>query len=405
VAALGPGTTLLVDTYDTEQGIRTAVEVAGTGLGAVRLDSGDPATEARRARALLDDLGATETRIVSTGDLDEYALEALATEPIDRYGVGTSLVTGSGAPTAGFVYKLVAIAREDGPDAPLAPVAKRSAGKSTVGGRKWSYRLRSPEDGTAREVLRLAPGGEGQPLQAPLPERDDVEAARATCAAALAALPAEARRLDDGPPAWVARRRWRWRNDDRAVRRAHRPGGGRRAERLRRPERRALRAAGRAGGRGRQRRDRGRHRRRRAGLLHPGLAPAGDRALRQLAGALRAGHLGRRAAPRPAGARAGRAQGPARRGRLLRLHHARPATGETTPTALANLLKAADAERLVVVGLAGDVCVRATALDGAQLGWPVTVPWSAVRSVEVNAGDDARTREELAAAGVVVRDG
>jgi nicotinamidase/pyrazinamidase len=82
-----------------------------------------------------------------------------------------------------------------------------------------------------------------------------------------------------------------------------------------------------------------------------------------------------------------------------------PTTGATVPTELANLLRAADAERLVVVGLAGDVCVRATALEGAQLGWPVTVPWAAVRSVEVHEGDDARTREELRAAGVTVRDG
>jgi nicotinate phosphoribosyltransferase len=202
VRTLGPGTTLLVDTYDTEQGIRTAVEVAGTGLGGVRLDSGDPHSEARKARALLDKLGASATKIVTTGDLDEHAIAALAGAPIDRYGVGTALVTGSGAPTAGFVYKLVAIAQDDRPDAPLVPVAKRSAGKPTVGGRKWAYRVPGGEGD--REVLRAEPGGDGRALQAPLPDRDDVEAARATCAAALAALPEQARRLDDGPPAWVA---------------------------------------------------------------------------------------------------------------------------------------------------------------------------------------------------------
>ena len=195
VAALGPGTTLLVDTYDTEQGIRTAVEVAGTGLGAIRLDSGDPREEVPRARALLDGLGATSTRIVVTGDLDEHAIADLADQPVDTYGVGTSVVTGSGAPTAGFVYKLVAIAREPGPDAPLVPVAKRSSGKSTVGGRKWAYRS---EDG--REVLRRSEGRAGRPLQAPLPAADDVEGARARCAAALAALPEDDRRLDDGTP-------------------------------------------------------------------------------------------------------------------------------------------------------------------------------------------------------------
>ena len=199
VATLGAGTTLLVDTYDTARGIRTAVEVAGTGLGAIRLDSGDPREEVPRARALLDELGATRTRIVVTGDLDEQSIAALADLPVDTYGVGTSVVTGSGAPTAGFVYKLVAIAREPGPDAELVPVAKRSSGKSTVGGRKWAYRT---ADG--REALRLRPGGNGRPLQQPLPTTDQVEGARARCAAALAALPDEARRLDPGPPLQTA---------------------------------------------------------------------------------------------------------------------------------------------------------------------------------------------------------
>src|SRR5215213_7077575 len=107
VATLGVGTTLLVDTYDVEQGIRTAVEVAGTELGGIRLDSGDLPTLATHARDLLDSLGATRTRIVVTSDLDEYAISGLMAAPVDRYGVGTSLVTGSGAPTAGMVYKLV----------------------------------------------------------------------------------------------------------------------------------------------------------------------------------------------------------------------------------------------------------------------------------------------------------
>ena len=195
VATLGAGTTLLVDTYDTAQGIRNAVEVAGPQLGAVRLDSGDPREEVPRARSLLDELGATGTRIVVTGDLDEHAIADLADLPVDGYGVGTSVVTGSGAPTAGFVYKLVAIAREPGPDAELVPVAKRSAGKSTVGGRKHAYRT---ADGG--ELLRLVAGGDGVPLQAPLPTTDDPVAARERCAAALAALPPEAHRLDPGPP-------------------------------------------------------------------------------------------------------------------------------------------------------------------------------------------------------------
>ena len=199
VATLGAGTTLLVDTYDTEQGIRNAVEVAGTALGAVRLDSGDPAVEVPRARALLDELGATATRVVVTGDLDEHSIAALVPSAVDTFGVGTSVVTGSGAPTAGFVYKLVAIAQDDAPDSPCVPVAKRSAGKTTVGGRKWAYRT---DDG--REVLRDEPGGGGRPLQEPLPVREDLDHARAHCADALRALPEHARLLEPGAPAWAA---------------------------------------------------------------------------------------------------------------------------------------------------------------------------------------------------------
>jgi nicotinate phosphoribosyltransferase len=107
VATLGPGTTLLVDTYDVDQGIRNAVEVAGTELGGIRLDSGDLPTLAAHARELLDSLGATATRIIVTSDLDEYAISGMTAAPVDGYGVGTSLVTGSGAPTVGMVYKLV----------------------------------------------------------------------------------------------------------------------------------------------------------------------------------------------------------------------------------------------------------------------------------------------------------
>ena len=200
VAAQGVGTTVLVDTYDTAQGIRTAVEVAGGGLGAIRLDSGDPTVQVRKARALLDELGATGTRIVVTGDLDEHAIAGLAGEPVDRYGVGTSVVTGSGAPTADFVYKLVAIADSDAPDAPLRPVHKRSEGKSSHGGRKWAWRTADGE--LLRRTPERVPGA--QPLQAPLPADEDLPAARATCAAALAALPEQARRLDPGDPAWTA---------------------------------------------------------------------------------------------------------------------------------------------------------------------------------------------------------
>ena len=79
-----------------------------------------------------------------------------------------------------------------------------------------------------------------------------------------------------------------------------------------------------------------------------------------------------------------------------------PVTGDVVPTRLAALLRDAGVQELVVVGLATDYCVRATALEGREQGWPVTVPWSAVAAVEVSPGDAERTREELLAAGVTV---
>jgi nicotinate phosphoribosyltransferase len=148
VDTLGKGTTLLVDTYDVAQAVRTAVEVAGPELGSVRLDSGDLLWMAHRVRRQLDELGAVNTKIVVTSDLDEYAIAALAAAPVDAYGVGTQLVTGSGAPTASMVYKLVARALEAGPDAPLVPVAKKAPGKVSVGGVKYAYR-RIDADGVA----------------------------------------------------------------------------------------------------------------------------------------------------------------------------------------------------------------------------------------------------------------
>ncbi len=204
VAALGVGTTLLVDTYDVDQGIRTAVEVAGPELGAIRLDSGDLPTLATRARALLDELGATSTRIVVTSDLDEHAIAALAAAPVDGYGVGTSLVTGSGAPTVGMVYKLV---ERDG-----VPVAKRSEGKNSVGGRKHAVRRHEggvagaevvssapveARDGDRELVVPLVKAGEAVDPVDPVAALDR---ARAHHAEVRAALPPEAWALSRGEP-------------------------------------------------------------------------------------------------------------------------------------------------------------------------------------------------------------
>lgn len=130
VRAHGRSTTLLVDTYDIEEGIRNAIRAAGRGLGAIRIDSGDLAAEAEKARHLLDSLGAYSTRIVVTSDLDEMIMKDLADAPINGYGVGTRLV--ASAPM-GFVYKLVEIKGR--------PVAKKAKDKVSVGGRKFVYRI------------------------------------------------------------------------------------------------------------------------------------------------------------------------------------------------------------------------------------------------------------------------
>ncbi|MER7127466.1 nicotinate phosphoribosyltransferase [Streptosporangium saharense] len=154
IDSLGTGTTLLVDTYDVAEAVRTGVELAGPDLGAVRLDSGDLAEVAHAVRAQLDELGAHKTRIIVTSDLDEYTIAALAAAPVDGYGVGTSLVTGSGAPTAALVYKLVARQDEEGV---MRPVAKRSVGKPSRGGRKHAFR-RLDASGTADAELVTVSG-------------------------------------------------------------------------------------------------------------------------------------------------------------------------------------------------------------------------------------------------------
>jgi nicotinate phosphoribosyltransferase len=217
LASLGPSTTLLVDTYDVARAVRTAVDVAGTSLGAVRIDSGDLPALAVSVRSLLDSLGATSTRIILTGDLDEYSIAALAVAPVDGYGVGTSLVTGSGAPTAALVYKLVA--RSDtpledsataGPMDVLRPVAKRSVGKPGRGGRKWAVRHRGAAGEAVTERITLAPPDPGPSDRVLLRElirdgkivgREPLEAARDRHQAVLGELPGYALQLSRGYPA------------------------------------------------------------------------------------------------------------------------------------------------------------------------------------------------------------
>ncbi|MGO3661935.1 nicotinate phosphoribosyltransferase, partial [Microbacterium gubbeenense] len=211
IDAHGTGTALLVDTYDISEGVRTAVEIAGPQLGGVRIDSGDLPLVAADVRDHLDRLGATGTRITVTSDLDEYAIAALAASPVDSYGVGTSLVTGSGYPTAGLVYKLVA--RQDASGAWI-PVAKKAQDKGSTGGRKQAFRR--VERGTAtEEIVRLTmdatvPEG-SRPLVVPFVDGGEfdsshegpagVVAARAHHARARQELPVRALALSKSDPA------------------------------------------------------------------------------------------------------------------------------------------------------------------------------------------------------------
>ena len=176
IAELGEDTTLLVDTYDVFEAVKIGVELTEGRLGAVRLDSGDLGLLAAQVRELLDSLGATQTKIIVTSDLDEFTIAALAGTPVDGYGVGTALVTGSGHPTCEFVYKLVARAESDDVAAPMVAVAKKSVNKISVGGRKYALR-RLSEQGTAQaEIIGLgvplSSDGNDRPLLVQLEQRE-----------------------------------------------------------------------------------------------------------------------------------------------------------------------------------------------------------------------------------------
>jgi len=211
VRTQGPGTTLLVDTFDTEVGTELALDVAGPGLGAIRIDSGDLGNSTRRSRKLLDQRGATNVKITVTGDLDEFAIaELLANDaPVDSFGVGTKLVTGYMPP--GFVFKLVAI--EDATT--MRPVAKRSIGKLSSGGAKDAYRL-FIDDVAVKELVVTRDAGVTElpaacrTLSHLLVEGgvtvvdSSPESARATAKAALAELPHSAFALSAGEPALLS---------------------------------------------------------------------------------------------------------------------------------------------------------------------------------------------------------
>ncbi|WP_317182824.1 nicotinate phosphoribosyltransferase [Intrasporangium sp.] len=207
VESLGKGTTLLVDTYDVKTAVDLAMEIAGPELGAVRLDSGDLLIQAKEVRAQLDAAGNSDTRIIVTSDLDEHAIAALAAGPVSGYGVGTALVTGSGAPTASMVYKLV---QRENASGEMEGVAKKSKDKVSVGGRKWALRRLGPSGVAEAEVLGIgeqpSDDGNDRPLMIDLVrdgavvDHQDIHEARARHAASRAELPRAATQLSRGEP-------------------------------------------------------------------------------------------------------------------------------------------------------------------------------------------------------------
>ena len=156
-------TTLLLDTYDTLQAARLATEF-GVHLRGVRLDSGDIGALAKQVRAILDEAGMKETRILASNDLDEFKIaDLLAAEaPVDLFGVGTELSTSRDAPALGGVYKLVEV---EFPDR-VEPKMKLSREKATYPHRKQVWRETDAAGNFSRDVIAMAEetGQSGQSL-------------------------------------------------------------------------------------------------------------------------------------------------------------------------------------------------------------------------------------------------
>ncbi|MER3419041.1 MAG: nicotinate phosphoribosyltransferase [Chloroflexota bacterium] len=203
------GVTLLIDTYDTLQGARHAVAVArelaehGKRVVAVRIDSGDLATLSRTVRAILDNAGLREVRIIASGGIDEYELAALtrAGAPIDAYGVGTRLGMSADAPVLDMAYKLV--------EYKGTPRLKLSTGKQTLVGPKQVWRRRGPNGRFAEDVIATRdepPPGEGwEPLLEPVLQagqvrhRPSLAEIRARHREEIAALPPHLLSLEGQP--------------------------------------------------------------------------------------------------------------------------------------------------------------------------------------------------------------
>jgi len=214
-AAFPDSTVLLIDTYDTMEGLRNALRF-GRKLKGVRLDSGDLHALSREVRRILDEAGLRETRILASGDLNEYKVQALvqASAPIDFFGVGTEMVTSMDQPSLGVVYKLVE--RQD--TAKVVDCAKFSQGKETYPGRKQVWRSADVHGAYARDEICMAEEKRREPstpLLVPIVERGTLtysfpalEEVKAQTLEALRRLPARYCRLESAdtyPVDWSSR--------------------------------------------------------------------------------------------------------------------------------------------------------------------------------------------------------
>ena len=233
--AFPDSTILLIDTYDTLEGARKAVQVAGElaarghRLAGVRLDSGDLPLLSREVRRILDEGGFPEVKILASGGLDEHDIDRLlaAGVPVDAFGVGTRLNVSADAPSLDFVYKLVRYAGRD--------VLKLSEAKETWVGPKQLYRRRDPDGRFAGDILAAAdepaPAG-AEPLLEPvmrdgrlLRPHPPLAELRERCMGQLAVLPEPCRRVVD-PAVYPVEVSETLRGRQRAVAERVRSGGG-----------------------------------------------------------------------------------------------------------------------------------------------------------------------------------
>jgi nicotinate phosphoribosyltransferase len=201
---MGASAVQLVDTYNTIEGVKKVAAI-GKPLWGIRLDSGDLNQLSREGRAILDQAGLRDAKIMASGDLDEYSIRDLVTSgaPIDAFGVGTQLAASADAPSMATIYKLVEL---DVGCGIKRFTAKMAEDKTTLPGAKQLFRFddhdilaRSGECSNGKAMMRpvLLDGK----LVEPLP---DLKAARARAAESLAKLPASLRSLDLAEP-WPLR--------------------------------------------------------------------------------------------------------------------------------------------------------------------------------------------------------